>query len=414
MEKRHYTLNHHPCLSPWPTKHARQVGHRAVTRNVSPRDAEVQREAAMSRIRKARLYQQKTAEAQNVKDSNKSTGAKEAATYARGTVDGDAAQTAAAPDAAPIQQATPSTSAAGQIRSGPENADAAPVRAPPGASSSQLGQSRPLVPSNAGDEAGSNPRSTSAASTTAAATSDASAYQPSVSTWGVFPRPADISKTYGGGRTLRPGAALESAEAAAARTARIDAALAQYRRNVGLDVDPDAAAAAQKLVDSGAGYFRVGQLQAALAEYQAAGLLVPMKSAVGGDAALGAALSLDSLGRGEEAAELYKALRSHRKAEVAKVAARMLFGFKAAEKLKVASMGSLSPASDWTPFFQRIARQDTAWGAAGVPAPKKAAGEESAGSGGLRTRLLGWGVATALASPCLWLAWRVYSHQHGP
>lgn len=65
---------------------------------------------------------------QNVKDSNKSTGAKEAATYARGTVDGDAAQTAAAPDAAPTQQATPSTSAAGQIRSGPENADAAPVR----------------------------------------------------------------------------------------------------------------------------------------------------------------------------------------------------------------------------------------------------------------------------------------------
>lgn len=115
-----------------------------------------------------------------------------------------------------------------------------------------------------------------------------------MSTWGLFPRPADISKTYGGGlrrqgisvcppllqilrpqpplplhaggRTLRPGAALESAEAAAARTARIDAALAQYRRNVGLDVDPDAAAAAQKLVDSGAGYFRVGQLQAALAE----------------------------------------------------------------------------------------------------------------------------------------------------
>ena len=28
-------------------------------------------------------------------------------------------------------------------------------------------------------------------------------YKPKVSTWGVFPRPKDISKEYGGGRTLK-------------------------------------------------------------------------------------------------------------------------------------------------------------------------------------------------------------------
>lgn len=32
----------------------------------------------------------------------------------------------------------------------------------------------------------------------------APAYKPKVSTWGVFPRPADISKAYGGGRTIQP------------------------------------------------------------------------------------------------------------------------------------------------------------------------------------------------------------------
>lgn len=31
------------------------------------------------------------------------------------------------------------------------------------------------------------------------------AYRPKVATWGVFPRPANISREYGGGRTLRPG-----------------------------------------------------------------------------------------------------------------------------------------------------------------------------------------------------------------
>ena len=30
-------------------------------------------------------------------------------------------------------------------------------------------------------------------------------YKPKVATWGVFPRPENISKAFGGGRTIRPG-----------------------------------------------------------------------------------------------------------------------------------------------------------------------------------------------------------------
>ena len=42
-----------------------------------------------------------------------------------------------------------------------------------------------------------------------------------MSTWGVFERPSNISKAYGGGRTLRPGDALEDASATAERKRRV-------------------------------------------------------------------------------------------------------------------------------------------------------------------------------------------------
>ncbi|KAL7120434.1 hypothetical protein ACP275_02G122600 [Erythranthe tilingii] len=63
-------------------------------------------------------------------------------------------------------------------------------------------------------------------------------YKPKVSTWGLFPRPNDISKAYGGGRTLRPGQALETAEERAAKEARTKQLLAAYKKKYGLNIDP--------------------------------------------------------------------------------------------------------------------------------------------------------------------------------
>jgi hypothetical protein len=48
----------------------------------------------------------------------------------------------------------------------------------------------------------------------------------------VFPRPKDISKAYGGGRDLRPGQELESAEQKASRESEYAAALRSYREKV--------------------------------------------------------------------------------------------------------------------------------------------------------------------------------------
>lgn len=46
-------------------------------------------------------------------------------------------------------------------------------------------------------------------------------YKPRVTTWGVFPRPSNISQAYGGGRNIRPGQALETAEQRAKREVRL-------------------------------------------------------------------------------------------------------------------------------------------------------------------------------------------------
>jgi hypothetical protein len=42
-------------------------------------------------------------------------------------------------------------------------------------------------------------------------------YKPKVTTWGVFPRPQNISQAYGGGRNIRPGQELETPEQKAQR-----------------------------------------------------------------------------------------------------------------------------------------------------------------------------------------------------
>lgn len=52
------------------------------------------------------------------------------------------------------------------------------------------------------------------------------------------------------------------------------------------------------------------------------------RSRVGGLARLQAAITLDSLGRSQEAKELYHSLRGHPAGDIAKRAGRLLFGFQ--------------------------------------------------------------------------------------
>ena len=187
-----------------------------------------------------------------------------------------------------------------------------------------------------------------------------SLHKPKVATWGVFPRPQNISKTYGGGRNIRPGQALETEEEAAERGKRVSEALAQYRKVAGLDIDPEVEEKATGLYEQGQELFEAGSIRAALEKYSEAADLVPLKSKIGGLANFQKAVCLDSLGRNDDAYPIYKSLSGHSAPGVAKNSKRMLFGFQAAKDLKVDKMSYTAGSVDqWRGYFDRAT--DGSW-----------------------------------------------------
>lgn len=71
-------------------------------------------------------------------------------------------------------------------------------------------------------------------------------YKPKVSTWGVFPRPSNISKTFGGGKVIRPGEVQETAEERAAKDKRTKELIAAYKNKMGLTIDAKTKAECEK------------------------------------------------------------------------------------------------------------------------------------------------------------------------
>mmetsp|Transcript_1435 Transcript_1435/g.2044 ORF Transcript_1435/g.2044 Transcript_1435/m.2044 type:complete len:336 (+) Transcript_1435:38-1045(+) len=159
-------------------------------------------------------------------------------------------------------------------------------------------------------------------------------YRPKVSTWGMFPRPDNISKAYGGGRTLRAGEALESDAKRQERTQRLQATIAKYRQDAGLIVDDEIAKEARTNYSNGEALMADGRLEPAMDYFSKVVEGMPKKSRLFGEALLQRALCLDSLGRAEEAKEEYKALVRHPASDVARRANQMLEGFESMAFLK--------------------------------------------------------------------------------
>ncbi|XP_059651950.1 uncharacterized protein LOC132299400 isoform X2 [Cornus florida] len=129
-------------------------------------------------------------------------------------------------------------------------------------------------------------------------------YKPKVSTWGVFPRPSNISKSYGGGRVICPGEVLEKAEDKAAKDERTRKLVAAYKSQIGLNIDPKLKTECEK-------------------------------SEIHGLAALQWSICQDSLSRANEAQVMYERLQSHPNVKVSKKARQFMFGFQAMEMMKV-------------------------------------------------------------------------------
>eukprot|EP00191_Tetraselmis_sp_GSL018_P008663 CAMPEP_0177600210 /NCGR_PEP_ID=MMETSP0419_2-20121207/13479_1 /TAXON_ID=582737 /ORGANISM="Tetraselmis sp., Strain GSL018" /LENGTH=433 /DNA_ID=CAMNT_0019093143 /DNA_START=329 /DNA_END=1630 /DNA_ORIENTATION=- len=178
-------------------------------------------------------------------------------------------------------------------------------------------------------------------------------YKPKVSSWGVFPRPGNISKTYGGGRTIAPGQVLESDEDRAAREQRVKSRVLAYRMSQGLVIDEETEAECRGLYERGLATMKAGRLQEAAELFEAAESKVVLKSSWGGRCRLQRALCYDSMALTDEARALYKQISNHPEAEVAKRAKQMMFGIQSMDFLKTHTM-SYGVGEGYAEYFKRI------------------------------------------------------------
>uniref|UniRef100_A0A2N9IWB8 GPI ethanolamine phosphate transferase 1 C-terminal domain-containing protein n=1 Tax=Fagus sylvatica TaxID=28930 RepID=A0A2N9IWB8_FAGSY len=145
---------------------------------------------------------------------------------------------------------------------------------------------------------------------------DSDLYKPKVSSWGVFPRPNDISKTFGGGRVIRPGEVLETAEEKAARETRTRQLLAAYKSKIGLNIDPKLKSECEEALKDGDSLMNIGKLKEALPYYEKVMDKLTFQSELHGLAALQWSICQDSLNRPNEARVMYESLQSHPNARV--------------------------------------------------------------------------------------------------
>ncbi|XP_020273655.1 uncharacterized protein LOC109848526 isoform X4 [Asparagus officinalis] len=155
-------------------------------------------------------------------------------------------------------------------------------------------------------------------------------YKPKVSTWGVFPRPSNISKTFGGGRTIQPGEVLETVEDKTAKQKRTRELIAAYKRKMGLSIDAKTKAECEKALKEGDNLMDLGELREALPYYEKVMKSVVFQSELHGLAALQWSICQDSLRRSSEARAMYEKLQSHPNVQVSKKARQFVFSFQLA------------------------------------------------------------------------------------
>lgn len=76
-------------------------------------------------------------------------------------------------------------------------------------------------------------------------------YRPAAPTWGVYERPKNMSKAFGGGRSLRPEDSVMSKQEQAEYDKKLHAKLARYRKSSGIEVDPKLERECTELTEQG-------------------------------------------------------------------------------------------------------------------------------------------------------------------
>ena len=162
-------------------------------------------------------------------------------------------------------------------------------------------------------------------------------YKPKVSTWGVFPRPENISRTYGGGRAIPIGGKVTTAESRA-YDARVAERLARYRGSS----TEEAALEAKHAEEIDAAIAEANTMMSRGFGYDATSVLRPVlkyaspKSRRGGELRLALALACEDAGKRSEARELYALLlRENQFNEIRRTVKRLSTGFADMEMMRV-------------------------------------------------------------------------------
>ncbi|AQK93183.1 protein ENL isoform X1 [Zea mays] len=167
---------------------------------------------------------------------------------------------------------------------------------------------------------------------------DEDVYRPTVRSWGMFPRPQNISKAYGGGRNIRLGGETQSAEEKAAKDKRTKELIAAYRNRQNMVIDAKTKAECIKALREGDEMMNTGRLKQALPYYEKVMDAVDFKTEFHGRAALQWSICLDSLCRSKEAMSMYSKLKNHPNSEISKKANMFVFSFQAMDFMKVSSI----------------------------------------------------------------------------
>ncbi|CAB1105150.1 unnamed protein product [Ectocarpus sp. CCAP 1310/34] len=184
---------------------------------------------------------------------------------------------------------------------------------------------------------------------------DVDTHKPAVSTWGVFERPKDMSKAFGGGRD--PTLKRLDPEEKRRRDEETKAILNSYRGSTGEDLKREkeseteikaALAQSKRAMKFGDTFGAVSALEGVKQECSIHGPL-------GAVVFLELAMALEATGRSYQAQDIYKVLRRSKNREIKSQAKRLNEGLEAMDMLKFGRVGEVNEVSEvskmWTASF---------------------------------------------------------------
>ena len=163
-------------------------------------------------------------------------------------------------------------------------------------------------------------------------------HQPTVTTWGQFPRPRDISAAYGGGKRIGVGVAVNETERQLSAE-KTKAMLAKYREKTGKDqrvIDANKENIEKAIAYAKARVLRGAAFEAVEALKSVEEFLTP-RTPLGATALLELALCCEASGDTDEAKRIYAQLARSPVGDIKRKALQLSYGFEAQEKLKVES-----------------------------------------------------------------------------